>query len=65
MGSEVWIKLDDSNAGAASGNRLTLKTASPAAARSITYLVDAHWSPNNLLYGQNGIAALTFAWKLP
>ncbi len=47
-------------AGSASGNVVKLKLAAPAAARTITYLVDKKWDPKNLLYGQNGIAALTF-----
>jgi len=46
--------------GDAQGNRLLLKLASPAAARRITYLDSRAWNENNLLYGRNGIAALTF-----
>ncbi|MEI7899831.1 MAG: DUF2341 domain-containing protein [bacterium] len=46
--------------GAASGNTISLTLTSPAAAKTITYLTDRSWNPNNLLYGQNGIAALTF-----
>jgi len=45
---------------AVSGNVVKLKLASAAAAKTITYLVDKKWDANNLLYGQNGIAALTF-----
>jgi len=47
-------------AGAASGNAITLKLAATDTASSITYLVDRRWDPKYLLYGQNGIAALTF-----
>jgi hypothetical protein len=46
--------------GAASGKVVTLKLTAAAAARSITYLDSKSWSPDNLLYGENGIAALTF-----
>jgi hypothetical protein len=46
--------------GIASGNVITLKLASPATARTITYLDSASWSVDHLLYGANGIAALTF-----
>lgn len=47
-------------AGAASGNVITLKLAATNTAKTITYLVDRKWDPKNLLYGKNGIAALTF-----
>jgi hypothetical protein len=47
-------------AGSVSGNVVKLKLTAPADAKTITYLVDRKWNPNNLLYGQNGIAALTF-----
>ena len=46
--------------GSVSGNVITLKLASASAAKTITYLIDRKWDPRNLLYGQNGIAALTF-----
>jgi hypothetical protein len=46
--------------GAASGNLVRLKLAGPADAKTITYLVDKNWDIKNLLYGLNGIAALTF-----
>ncbi len=46
--------------GNASGNVLTLKLTSAASAKTITYLDEKTWSNENLLYGQNGIAALTF-----
>ena len=46
--------------GAVSGNGITLKLAAPATAKTITYLVDRRWDSKNLLYGQNGLAALTF-----
>jgi hypothetical protein len=46
--------------GSVSGNVLTLKLAAPATATTITYLTDKKWDPKTLLYGKNGIAALTF-----
>ena len=46
--------------GFVSGNVLTLKLAAPSTAHRITYLDSKSWSPDNLLYGANGIAALTF-----
>jgi hypothetical protein len=46
--------------GSATGNVVTLKLTAPVTARQITYLDSKSWSENNLLYGQNGIAALTF-----
>lgn len=46
--------------GSVSGNVLTLKLTAPSTARHITYLDSKSWDPNNLLYGANGIAALTF-----
>lgn len=46
--------------GAVSGNVVTLKLSSSADAKTVTYLVDRKWNPKNLLYGKNGIAALTF-----
>jgi hypothetical protein len=46
--------------GVVSGNVVTLKLTAAADAKTITYLVDRRWDSKNLLYGQNGIAALTF-----
>lgn len=47
-------------AGRVQDNRLTLQLKGPSQAAKITYLDSAAWSPDNLLYGRNGIAALTF-----
>jgi len=47
-------------AGSVSGKVITLKLKEPATAQRITYLDSAKWSTDNLLYGENGIAALTF-----
>ncbi len=46
--------------GSVTGNVLTLKLTGPSTAQRITYLDSKSWNPNNLLYGANGIAALTF-----
>ncbi len=46
--------------GSVEGNRVILKLREPAAGTSITYLDSAGWSPENLLMGVNGLAALTF-----
>ncbi|MCX6874629.1 MAG: DUF2341 domain-containing protein [Verrucomicrobia bacterium] len=46
--------------GTVSGNVLKLKLTAPATAKTITYVQDRRWDPKTLLYGKNGIAALTF-----
>ncbi len=46
--------------GSASGNVITLEVRSTSDARTISYLDSEHWSQDNLLRGENGIAALTF-----
>ena len=46
--------------GSVAGNLLKLKLTAPATAKSITYLTDKKWDPKTLLYGKNGLAALTF-----
>jgi hypothetical protein len=46
--------------GAATGNVITLKLTTAATAQTLTYLDSRAWNENNLLYGENGIAALTF-----
>lgn len=46
--------------GCVSGNIIRLKLKSPAVAQKITYLDSKSWSQDNLLWGSNGIAALTF-----
>ncbi len=47
-------------AGSLNGNRITLKLRGPTKSTAVTYLDSANWNPDNLLYGQNGLAALTF-----
>lgn len=46
--------------GAVSGSVLTLKLKEASAAKKITYLKEMSWNQQRLLYGENGIAALTF-----
>ncbi len=46
--------------GAAENNRLTMKLKSATKASKVTYLDSERWNPDNILYGKNGIAALTF-----
>ncbi|MCX6929224.1 MAG: DUF2341 domain-containing protein, partial [Verrucomicrobia bacterium] len=48
--------------GAVSGNVITLKLTGPSAARTITYLTGRDWDgkPASLIFGANGIAALSF-----
>jgi len=61
-----YIYLDDVAApigtGAVSGNVITLKLTATSSARTISYLAGRDWdgTPKHLLYGANGIAALTF-----
>jgi hypothetical protein len=46
--------------GTVSGNVLTLKLKEASAAQKITYLKEMSWSQDKLIFGANGIAALTF-----
>ncbi len=46
--------------GAVQGNRLMLKLKNASQATKVTYLDSASWNQDSLLYGSNGIAALTF-----
>ena len=47
-------------AGGVKGNLVTLKLKERTAAKNITYLKETAWSQNDLIFGANGIAALTF-----
>ena len=60
--SQFYLNGDSKQvaSGAASGSHLTLKLTGPSKATKVTYLDSAAWNPDNLLYGKNGIAALTF-----
>ena len=63
---KAWIELNGAAApiasGKASGNSITLQLTAPTEAKKIAYLSGKHWDgrADKLLYGTNGIAALTF-----
>lgn len=46
--------------GSVSGNVLTLRLKAASSVKTITYLKETAWSQETLLYGANGLAALTF-----
>ena len=46
--------------GTVSGKVVTLKLAAASTAQRLTYLDSKSWKPDNVLRGENGIAALTF-----
>jgi hypothetical protein len=48
------------SSGKAEGNSIKLKLVKPSNAKSISYLLDKRWNPDNLLLGKNQLAALTF-----
>jgi hypothetical protein len=50
--------------GTASANTIIVKLKKPSTSKKITYLDSKSWSQDKLLYGENGIAALTF-WDVP
>ena len=56
--------LDDTEGvvagGSVTGHVLTVTLKEPGAFERITYLKETAWSQDNLLFGQNGMAALTF-----
>jgi len=56
--------LDDAEGVVVSGvvtdNVLALTLKEPATFERITYLKEMSWKPNNILFGKNGMAALTF-----
>jgi len=62
LAGQFWLDGEAGKiaSGAATGNSLRLKLAAPSTAKSITYVVDKKWDPKTLLFGRNGIAALTF-----
>jgi hypothetical protein len=51
---------DQVASGAASGNAVTLELKAASAAKKIAYLKEMKWSPDELMMGANGLAALTF-----
>jgi hypothetical protein len=46
--------------GTVNGNVITLQLKAAATAGKITYLKELNWNENDLVFGKNGIAALTF-----
>ncbi len=46
--------------GSANGSRITLKLKGTTKSKTVTYLDSASWNPDNILYGTNCLAALTF-----
>ncbi len=46
--------------GSGAGKEIRLKLTKPSVAKTITYLDSKSWRQENILYGENGIAALTF-----
>ncbi len=57
-------QADAFRSGVATGNRILLTLKSSTTAGKISYLDSKAWSQENLLFGKNGIAALTFC-KVP
>jgi hypothetical protein len=47
--------------GVVSGSQLRLRTMGEKPVSEITWIVDRSWDPGALVYGTNGIAALTFS----
>ncbi len=64
---KAWIELDRTpvaiTSGKVSGNTITLKLQAPSEAKTMGYINGGKWDgkPDKLLYGINGIAALTFS----
>ena len=46
--------------GSVNGNVITLQLKAPATTGKLTYLKEMNWNQNDLIFGSNGIAALTF-----
>lgn len=64
MGKDIYLDgvAPAITAGSAAGNVITLTLSEPATATTIGYLSGRHWdgNPASLIFGANGIAALTF-----
>jgi len=62
LASQIYLdgEKDKIASGSVKGNVVTLKLKSPATAQRITYLKESSWNQNDLFFGANGIAALTF-----
>jgi len=65
MAKEIHLDQDRAqvSAGVADGNVIRLKLVAPTKARTISYVCGRDWDgkPDSLIFGANGIAALTFA----
>ena len=61
-GNQFYINGDNTiiESGNVLANILTLKLKKSILANKITYLDSKNWNQNNILWGENGIAALTF-----
>jgi hypothetical protein len=63
----AWFELGDVlgqvKSGKVAGNLITLQLTAPATAKTIAYCTGKNWDgkPDKLLFGTNGIAALTFS----
>jgi hypothetical protein len=53
-------KSGEVESGKSNATTITLKLKQPTSATTITYIDSERWDPDNLLLGQNGLAALTF-----
>jgi hypothetical protein len=62
LASQFYLdgEKDKVASGNATGSKLTLKLKEPTTAKTITCLREAKWNQDNLLWGENNIAALTF-----
>jgi hypothetical protein len=62
LASQIYLDGEKGRvaSGSVTGNGITLKLAKPAAATRVTYLKETAWNQDNLIFGKNGIAALTF-----
>jgi hypothetical protein len=62
LASQFYLdgKSGEVESGSSRATSITLKLKQPTSATTITYLDSERWDPDNLLIGQNGLAALTF-----
>ncbi|KAB2642387.1 MAG: DUF2341 domain-containing protein [Verrucomicrobia bacterium] len=62
LASQIYLNGEANKvaSGTVKGHVLTLKLKAPTPAQRITYLKEHTWSQNDLIFGANGIAALTF-----
>ena len=60
--NQFYLDGDNSQveSGNTTGNKLILKLKKPIQVNKVTYLDSKKWNQNNILWGKNGIAALTF-----